>query len=132
MNVRKIHLGIVCAGLSLVGVGSLGCQRAGDGPKERANLQGHTDYVQTVAFSPDGKTLASGSMDATIKLWDTTASKELITLLGHTEGASCVAFSPDGKTLASGGEDRTIKLWDEKRGKKKATLKGHTKEVSSV
>ena len=81
--------------------------------------------VCCVAFSPDGKTLASGSEDKTIKLWDVATGKEQATLKGHTEWVKSVAFSPDGKTLASGSGDSTIKLWDVATGKEQATLKGH-------
>jgi WD40 repeat protein len=83
-------------------------------PKLRNTLQGHTDGGCSVALSPDGKTLASGSIDDTIKLWDVATGKEQATLKGHTFEVNSVAYSPDGKTLASatGGGDRTIKLWD--------------------
>jgi WD40 repeat protein len=70
-----------------------------------------------VAFSPDGKTLASASRDKTIKVWDAHSGQERATLKGHTEEVHCVAFSPDGKTLASAGGDGTIKLWDVKVGR---------------
>ena len=70
-----------------------------------------------MAYSPDGKTLASGSGDKTIKLWDVATGKEQATLKGHTDWVTSVAFSPDGKTLASGSEDKTIKLWDVATGK---------------
>jgi len=56
-----------------------------------------------VAISPDGKTLASGSKDKTVKLWDVATGKEVVTLKGHTDPVLSVAFGPDGKTLASGG-----------------------------
>jgi WD40 repeat protein len=67
--------------------------------------------VYSVAFSPDGTILASGSGDHKIKLWDVATGKEQATLKGHTGGVYSVAFSPDGTILASGSLDGTIKLW---------------------
>ncbi|HRS14606.1 MAG TPA: WD40 repeat domain-containing protein, partial [Candidatus Bipolaricaulis sp.] len=69
-------------------------------------------WVRSVAFSPDGTVLASGSDDGTIKLWDVTSGTGLRTLTGHTYPVNSVAFSPDGKTLASGSNDGTVLLWD--------------------
>jgi WD40 repeat protein len=79
---------------------------------------GHTDVVSSAAFSPDGKTLASGTHDTTVKLWDVATGKEKATLNGHTGDVTSVAFSPDGKTLASGSMDKTIKLWRVATGEK--------------
>ena len=73
-------------------------------------LTGHSSYVYSVAFSPDGKTLASASADQTIKLWNL-EGQLLHTLTGHSQLVYSVAFSPDGKTLASASADDTIKLW---------------------
>jgi TIR domain/WD domain, G-beta repeat len=95
-------------------------------------LTGHTNFVDSVAFSPDGHTLASGSWDNTIKLWDTASGQLQCTLTGHTGNVSSIAFSPDGRTLASGSEDKTIKLWDMASGQLMHTLTGHTKGVPSV
>jgi WD40 repeat protein len=65
-----------------------------------------------VAFSPDGKTLASASWDRTVKLWDAGSGAVLQTLEGHSSEVTAVAFSPDGKMLASASWDGTVKLWD--------------------
>ena len=85
-----------------------------------------------VAFSPDGRTLASASWDQTVKLWDVASGRELKTLSGHAGKVTSVAFSPDGKALASGGADKTIKLWDLASGAGPRTLAGHADEVSSL
>ena len=68
--------------------------------EEKRTLTGHTHDVSSVAYSPDGKTLASGSGDDTIRLWDVGTGEEKRTLTGHTHDVSSVAYSPDGKTLA--------------------------------
>ena len=100
-------------------------------------LEGHGSEVTSVAFSPDGKTLASGSNDDTIRLWDVVTGAEVRTFIGHTAQVNSVAFSPDGKTLASGsgswGNDgNTIRLWDVVTGTEMQMLEGHTGGVSTV
>ncbi|MBN3923943.1 MAG: WD40 repeat domain-containing protein, partial [Nostoc sp. NMS4] len=92
--------------------------------RERNRLQGHDGIVRSVSFSADGKTLASGSDDKTIKLWNLETGKEIRTLKGHNSDVNSVSFSPDGKTLASGSDDSTIKLWNLETGKEIRTLKG--------
>ncbi len=74
-------------------------------------LPGHRDWSRQVAFSPNGKTLASGSVDGTIRLWDTATAREIAVLAGHLEETSAVAFSPDGRTLASLNQGLEMKLW---------------------
>jgi WD40 repeat protein len=82
-------------------------------PHLNATLAGHTDGVTSVAFSPDGTTLASASADETIRLWDVATGQQIgEPLQGHTDGVNSMAFSPDGTTLASASADETIRLWD--------------------
>jgi len=107
-------------------------QQAVSEVKERNSLEGFSNSVWSVAFSPDGKTLASASGDNTIKLWNLQTQTALKTLTGHSRLVRSVAWSPDGKTLASASNDKTIKLWNLQTGKLIATLTRHSNEVSSV
>src|SRR5215475_7729178 len=82
-------------------------RRAGD---VMLTLRGHTNTVQTLAYSPDGKTLASAGDDRTVCLWDLTTGAAHHVLRDHTDAVLTVAFSPDGRTLASGGYDKQMRL----------------------
>jgi WD40 repeat protein len=88
--------------------------------------------VNSVAYSPDGRYIASGSRDNTIKLWDAQSGRELRTLFGHTDGVDALQFSPDGRFIASGSSDTTIKIWEAGTGREIRTLTGHAGVVRTV
>jgi len=88
----------------------------------RLSLRGHNGEVQSVAWSPDGKRLATGSEDKTAKVWDAETGKELLTLSGHTGSIASVAWSPDGRHIATRSEDSTAKVWDAATDKEVLTL----------
>ena len=94
--------------------------------REVALLTGHAAPVNSVAFSPDGLTLASGGWEHTIRLWDAVTGEQKRTLTGHTGTVLSVAFSPDGRTLASGSADGTARLWYAVTGEQKWNLTGRT------
>ncbi len=99
---------------------------------KKQEFKGHSDSVNSVAFSPDGKTLASGSYDDTIRLWDANSGEHIQTLTRHTDDINSIAFSPDGSTLASGSSDGTIRLWEADTGRHIRTISGFTGWVEIV
>ncbi|RLS85952.1 MAG: hypothetical protein DWI06_00800 [Planctomycetota bacterium] len=98
--------------------------------KNHVTLTSDSDGV--FCYSPDGKKIASGCDDGSIKIWDAETSNKVQTLKGHSDSITSISFSPDGKKIASGSYDSSIKIWDAETDNKVKTLKGHTEEITSV
>ncbi len=92
----------------------------------------HVGRIFALAFSPDGKTLAAGGWDGSLRLWDVATREELRQFVGHLGWVQSVAFSPDGKLLASGGKDKIIRVWETATGKELHRLTGHTERVQRL
>jgi WD40 repeat protein/serine/threonine protein kinase len=99
---------------------------------ELMTLRGHEGGINSVAFSPDGRWIVSGSGDKALKVWDVDSGSELMTFEGHRGLVSSVAFSPDGKRVVSGSWDGTVRVWNAENRSKLMTLKGHKDGVHSV
>ena len=101
--------------------------------QELALFAGQMDWVYSLSFSPDGKTLASGGgdMDCTVRLWDVGTGGVKATLTGHLGGVKSLSFTPDSTTLAA-GSNTTVFMWDVATGAVKAELTGHTSHVYCV
>jgi WD40 repeat protein len=97
-----------------------------------ATLEGHTAWVKSVSFSPNGKHVVSGSDDCTVRIWDVETEEVKATLEGHTEEVRSVSFSPEGTRVVSGSNDRTVRIWDVESGQVEASHEAHTGSVSSV
>src|SRR5262245_63381774 len=100
-------------------------------PELRINER-HGCSVQSVAFSPDGKTLASTHNDSTIQLWDVKTGRLIRSFTGHTGHVPVIVFSPDGKLLAGGSPDQTVKLWDVSSERFIRAFSGHRDSVDAV
>jgi WD40 repeat protein len=100
--------------------------------KEVRQFPGHTQRVEAVAFSPDGKQAVSASFDKTLKVWDVGTGKELKTLSGHRGAVYAVAFSPGGRYVVSGSSDRTARVWDVQSGTEVRDLSAHKEAVGGV
>ncbi|HSK71858.1 MAG TPA: DUF4365 domain-containing protein, partial [Pyrinomonadaceae bacterium] len=95
-------------------------------------LEGHSDFILTVAITPDGKQIVSGSNDNTLRVWDLASSRCLNTLEGHSIPVWAVAITPDGKQIVSGSNDKTLRVWDLSSGRCLNTLEGHSGWIWSV
>jgi WD40 repeat protein/tRNA A-37 threonylcarbamoyl transferase component Bud32 len=95
-------------------------------------LTGHSSWVTSVALGPTAQTVASSSLDDTVKVWNLHTGELLFTLTGHTKDVNAIAISPHGKTLVSGSDDYTIKMWNLQTGALMRTLTGHSRDVNAV
>jgi WD40 repeat protein len=95
-------------------------------------FQAHADLIYDIAFSPDGKSIATASYDRLVRIWDCDSSREIRSLKDHSDAVYAVAFSPDGKLLATGSADRSVKIWEVATGQRLHTLSESTDWVYSV
>jgi WD40 repeat protein len=125
----------MCLGISCAGSGQARGLDPAEGTRRHVELfpqQGHTFAVSSVAYSPDGRFIVSGSADGSVKIWDLEAGRELWTMPEHEAAVKSVAYSPDGRRVVSGAADYSIRLWDAETGEGIRNITGHSNVVNSV
>ena len=127
-----LALAAVLAILLLVGPILLGFNHAAAIGTPHLTYRGHTAPVEAVAWSHDGKLIASAGGDWTVQVWNATTGQRLLTYKGHSGPVSDVAWSPDDKYIASASTDRTVQIWNAATGQRLLTYKGHTEVVNGI
>ena len=100
--------------------------------REVRTLKGHSEVVNSIVFSPDGRYALSGGTDATIKLWEISTGREIRALTGHSSAVYSLAISPDGRHALTANDDKTAKLWEISTGREIRALTGHSGPISSA
>src|SRR5260370_1386215 len=105
-------------------------------PRPRGSVfytyHGHSDILNTVAWSPDGKYIASGSADGTVRMWEVATGKQKYVYRGHLASVNSLVWSPDSQRIASGSSDKTVQVWDATTGNHRYTYLGHPTMLTPI